>query len=192
VSQLTNEEVVTGDCQTEGSENRASILSTGYQKRRGGDTEQERNNVRKQSRLFNKEVLRMKSLSIRKRVAFAAIAAAALAGPVTSAQALTINTGDLLLEVYGNNTEYTKDLGNMTSVLNTGIDLDLNSILGTVGGANTIKYTLVAATGSAITDTVLFGDQSPRAPWTSLQLTTLNPANIQNGVINWETTKLNG
>ena len=86
----------------------------------------------------------MKSLSIVKRLAVAAVAAAALAGPVTAAHALQFSAGDAVLAVYGNGTEYVKNLGTISSVLSSGVDVNLNTggILAAVGGVNGIKYTV--------------------------------------------------
>jgi hypothetical protein len=117
--------------------------------------------------LFNKEESTMKSLSIVKRFAVVAVAAAALAGPATAAHALQFNSGDLVLAVYGNGTEYVKNLGTISSVLSSGVDVNLNTggVLTAIGPTSSLKYTVFGYQGTAIT----FGDSAPIASWTTTQ-----------------------
>jgi hypothetical protein len=124
----------------------------------------------------------MKCLSMGKRLAVAAVAAAALAGPVTAAHALQFNTGDMVLAVYGNGTEYVSNLGTISNALSNGVDVDLSSILGTVGaGGNTIKYTVFGWSGSAIT----FGDSAPIGSWTAAQKNQVLPNTLINALIGY-------
>jgi hypothetical protein len=124
----------------------------------------------------------MKCLSIGKRLAFAAVAAAALAGPVTAAHALQFSQGDAVLAVYGNATEYVANLGSFSSLVSTGADIDLSSILGTVGaGGNPIKYTLAGYSGTGI----FFGDQSPASAFSSIQKNQVLPNVLISGLQNW-------
>jgi hypothetical protein len=134
----------------------------------------------------------MKRLSIGKRLAVAAVAAAALIGPVTSVQAMTFNVGDAVLTVYGNGTEYSTDLGNFSTLLSTGVDLNLSSFLSQnsptgVNGANTIKYTLVGYTGPNSTDSFFFGDGTQRSSWSTAQLNGVSGSTIQSGVSAYQT-----
>jgi hypothetical protein len=120
------------------------------------------------------------------RLAVAAVAAAALAGPVTAAHALQFNAGDLVLAVYGNGTEYVADLGTISNVVSNGVNLDLSSILGTVGGTNTIKYTVFGYNGTAIT----FGDSAPISSWTSSQKNSVFPNTLVNALVDYSNSLL--
>ncbi len=135
----------------------------------------------------------MKCLSIGKRLSIAAVAAAALAGPVTAAHAALFNVGDAVLVLYGNNTEYYQDLGNMNTLLSTGVDLNLSSIINTnsPGGAGPtstpLKYTLVGYTGETTTDSIFFGDGTKLSSWTSGNKTGVSAGTIQTGLSGWLT-----
>jgi hypothetical protein len=128
----------------------------------------------------------MKGLSMVKRLTVAAVAAAALAGPATAAHALQFASGDLVLAVYGNGTEYVANLGTISNVLSKGVDVNLGSILttitpGGVAGANPIKYTVFGYSGTAIT----FGDSAPIASWTTTQKNQILPATLINAMSLW-------
>ena len=123
----------------------------------------------------------MKCPSMIKRLAVAAVAAASLAGPVTAAHALQFNTGDAVLVLYGNNTQYVQNLGSSSTLLTNGIDLDLSSFLSSVGGANPIKYTLVGATAS----TIFFGNSVPISSWTATNKNQVVPINYTSALTNW-------
>jgi hypothetical protein len=135
--------------------------------------------------LFNKEESTMKSLSIVKRLAVAAVAAAALAGPVTAAHALQFSSGDMVLAVYGNGTEYVANLGTISNVLSNGVDVNLsglvNGLTPTLGGANTIKYTVFGYSGTAIT----FGDSAPIGSWSTTQKNQNLPNTLINALIGY-------
>jgi hypothetical protein len=131
----------------------------------------------------------MKGLSIVKRFAVAAVAAAALAGPVTAAHALQFGSGDAVLAVYGNNTEFVVDLGNFQTLLSTGVNLDLVSgaygnVMAQVGGANTVKYTLFGG-GLSSGLPVFFGSNAAIGTWTSSQKNGVLPSTLNNALINW-------
>jgi hypothetical protein len=123
--------------------------------------------------------LTMKGLSVLKRLAVGAVATAALAGSVTAAHALQFNAGDLVLAVYGNGTEYVSNLGTISNVVNNGVNVDLTGVLGSLGGANTIKYTVFGYSGTSIT----FGDSAP-ASGASGFTTTQKNAIVANTLIN--------
>jgi hypothetical protein len=113
----------------------------------------------------------MKCASTVKSLAVAAIAAAALAGPVTAAHAVTIGQGDAILAVYGNGTEYVRNLGSYSNVISNGLNLDLSSILSQVSaGGGQVKYTLFGATGPAI----FFGDKFALSDWSNRNLNQLD------------------
>lgn len=125
----------------------------------------------------------MKSLSIVKRLAVAAVAAAALAGPATAAHALQFNAGDLVLAVYGNGTEYVKNLGTISSVLSSGVDVDLNlgGVLTAIGPTSSLKYTVFGYSGTAIT----FGDNAAIGSWTGPQKNGVLPNTLINALIGY-------
>ncbi len=129
----------------------------------------------------------MKRLSIVKRLAVAAVAAAALVGPVTSAQAVTFGPGDAVLVLYGNATEYVRNIGSFSNLLTNGIDLDLSGVIGAlsptgVGGANPIEYTIV---GNNSSTSMFFGSASTAAQWVGSNLNLTLPANYDTALSNW-------
>ncbi|MDN5940806.1 MAG: hypothetical protein L0H94_02895 [Nitrospira sp.] len=111
----------------------------------------------------------MKGLSMVKRVAVATVAAAALVGPVTAAHAVLIpeNQGDAILAVYGNTTEYVRNLGSYQDLITNGLNLDLSSIMSQVsaGGAQ-VKYTLFGSTYLPAAES-FFGSKFALSEWTS-------------------------
>jgi hypothetical protein len=117
----------------------------------------------------------MKGLSMMKRVMVGAVAAAALAGPVTAAHALQFSQGDAVLAVYGNSTEYLANLGTISNLVTNGASLDLSSIMGSVGGTNPIRYTLF---GFSDPNTLFFGDGSTASSFTTSQKNTSLPASV--------------
>ena len=88
-------------------------------------------------------------LNIVKRtvMATALAVATAVAGVTGQAQAFSFGENDLVLAIYGNNTEALVNLGNANTILAAGgagiTNLDLSAALGTAGiGTNPVKYTL--------------------------------------------------
>src|SRR5262249_33536302 len=108
----------------------------------------------------------MKVLSGIKRMAFVGIVASALIGPVTSAHALQINSGDAILAVYGtgNALEYAADLGSFSNGVSGGLTLDLSSIMGAISGPAPLNFAIFGYNSS--TD-VFFGSRSPIADWST-------------------------
>ena len=123
----------------------------------------------------------MKSLSIGKRLAVAAVAAAALAGPVTAAHALQFNQGDAVLAVYGNTTEYVANLGSFSNLIATGVNHDLSGFLGTIGPTSSLKYTIVGYQGTGI----YFGDRDPVSSFTAQQKNQVLPNTLISALENW-------
>jgi hypothetical protein len=131
------------------------------------------------------EETNMKCVSIVKRLAVATIAAAALAGPVTTAHALQIGQGDAILAVYGNGTEYVQNLGSYNTLISNGLTLNLNSILGQVTpGANPLQIAIFGATNSEI----FFGDKFPLSSWTNSNKNQVVPNAIVGNLAGWATT----
>jgi hypothetical protein len=124
----------------------------------------------------------MKCGSTAKRLVLATVAAAALVGSVTAAHAVQIAQGDAVLAVYGNGTEYVRNLGSYSNLISTGLNLDLSSILGQVSaGGLPVKYTIVGATDTAI----FFGDKFQLTDWTTRQINQLVPNTLVGGVATW-------
>ena len=67
----------------------------------------------------------MRWTSIKRTVIATALAAiTAIGGLAGQAHALQFASGDAVLVLYGNNTEYYQNLGNFNTLLSTGVDLD--------------------------------------------------------------------
>ena len=85
----------------------------------------------------------------------AAFAAIIGSGGFAPAGAYTFNSGDLVLAIYGNDTEYYRNLGSAASLLadgaNTTVDLSLSTLnpLTAVGGPELVQWTLVRNTFGA-------------------------------------------
>src|SRR5262245_38359545 len=127
----------------------------------------------------------MKSLSIVKRLAVAGVAAAALAGSVTAAHALQFNQGDVVLAVYGNNTEYAANIGTLSNLLTNGVNHDLSGVISQLQvGGNPLLYTLVAYQGAT---GMFFGDRDPIGSWTTLQKNQVQPLTFTSSLAGWGT-----
>lgn len=107
----------------------------------------------------------MKCLSKVKGLAVSAVAVAGLLGPVQGAQAVQFSSGDAVLAVYGNSTEYVANLGTFSSLITNGVDLNLSSIMGSVGGTNVVKYTIFGYDANGIN----FGNIDPASSFTAMQ-----------------------
>jgi hypothetical protein len=127
----------------------------------------------------------MKSLSIVKRLAVAAVAAAALTGSVTAAHALTFNTGDAVLVIYGNDNQGYVNLGNWNTLKTTGASINVSSILGAAGvsGANPIEYTVLGNLG-ALTP-LWFGNNVDISQWTTTNKNQTLPTPFNTALTNW-------
>lgn len=104
-----------------------------------------------------------------KRVAVAAIAFAALTmtGQPKEALAVDINSGDLVLAIYGNNNEWIQNLGNANALLSSGGSFtvgDTNFFTTTagVGGTSTLKWTLIGYDETTALTSLFAG--SPKTP----------------------------
>lgn len=90
----------------------------------------------------------MRFTSVKQTVMATALAVAtAVAGVAGQAQAFSFGENDLVLAIYGNNTEALINLGNANTVLAPGgagiTNLNLSAALGTAGiGTNPVRYTL--------------------------------------------------
>jgi hypothetical protein len=89
----------------------------------------------------------MKMLFTFKQALAALFAVFALAGGVAGeAQALTFGSGDLVLALYGNNTEYLRNLGQTNALIGSGsTNFSIGaSDLAAVSGTNAVKWALVS------------------------------------------------
>ncbi len=97
----------------------------------------------------------MRQTFMRRKAGILAAAVAAIigGGGFAPAGAYTINSGDLVLAIYGNGTEYYRNLGQANTLLTTGatINLNLSSLnpLTAVGGSEPVQWTLVRNTFGA-------------------------------------------
>ncbi len=125
----------------------------------------------------------MKCVSMVKKLAVAAVAAAALAGPVPSAHALQFSPGEAVLAVYGNGVEYVRNLGSYQNLISNGLTLNLSSILSQVSpGGNPLAYAIVGVNGN--TD-IFFGSRSPIADWTAQNKNQLQANQLFANVDGW-------
>jgi hypothetical protein len=117
----------------------------------------------------------MGKLSVFKQAVMALFTVAVLAGGVPGeAQALTFGSGDLVLALYGNNTEYLRNLGNTSALIGAGstnFAISASDFLA-VGGTNAVRWALVSFETDAFGDaTVLnFSSQKASTNWTPGEL----------------------
>lgn len=115
------------------------------------------------------------------------LAVAGLGGIPQQAQALTFGAGDAVLVLYGNNTEYVKNLGSFSSLLTNGVDLDLSSILPTLlvntpDPVNPIEYTIV---GSNSPTSIFFGNSFAASTWSTAQKNAVLVNTYTGALNNW-------
>lgn len=138
----------------------------------------------------------MKVLSLMKRATIAAVAAAALIGPVTAAQALQFSAGDAVLVLYGNGTEYYRNLGTLANLSSPGgSSFTINSsFMSQLGGVAPIEFTILGGTaanfgaaptstfeGSAIPST----NTSATTGWSSSRNAFIDQTQLWNTLVNW-------
>jgi hypothetical protein len=121
--------------------------------------------------------------------AIAAMVVLAVAGLGTEAQALQFGAGDMVLAIYGNDTEYVQKIGTISSLTapNASLSLDLSGIMSQVGGGNTIQYTLVGFDGpdNLTSTSFMAGSSKPAEQWTQTQKNQIVPTNYLHPLINW-------
>jgi len=92
----------------------------------------------------------MKLTALKRTAAvLAATTTLAFAGLSGEAQALTFNAGDAVLVLYGNGTEYYRNLGSISNLASGGVSpftID-SSFMSQLGATNTIQYTIVGVVG---------------------------------------------
>jgi hypothetical protein len=107
----------------------------------------------------------------------AAVAAAMMAilGTATNAKALTFGSGDLVLAVFGNSTQYLQNLGQVSSLFSTGSTTSFSigaSNVTAVSGTNPVNWALV----SFSTDE--FGDPSTLVASSTKNLSAFTPTEL--------------
>ncbi|BCA54912.1 hypothetical protein W02_20520 [Nitrospira sp. KM1] len=122
------------------------------------------------------------------RAAAAAVMGAALmvTGLGSEAQAEQFGPGDLVLVVYGNNTELVQKvgtIGGIASGISTTIDLSQ------VGGANALQYTLLGfnQTPPSAPSNFLAGSSIAAETFTTGQKVAITPTNYVNPLVSWGT-----
>jgi hypothetical protein len=97
--------------------------------------------------------------------------------------------------LYGNNTEYYQNLGTLSSLTAPGASMswDLSGIMGSVGGMNTVEYTVVGITGSFTTGaTDIFAGSNVEATntsasgWTQTRRNQIVPQSYFNALNSWK------
>lgn len=127
----------------------------------------------------------MRYLSLVKRLAIAAVTAAALTGSVTAAHALTFNTGDAVLVIYGNDNQGYLNLGNWESLKANGASIDVSGILSAAGvsGVNPIEYTVLGNNGGLTP--MWFGNSVDISTWSTTQKNQVLPTTFNTALTNW-------
>ena len=120
------------------------------------------------------------------------LAVAGLGGVSQQAQALTFNAGDAVLVIYGNGTEYYRNLG-PSSAIPSSVTI-ASSFMSQVGGAAPIEYTILGGNaanfGAAPTSTfegtaVPSTNVSVLSGWTAARNGNINQQQYWNTIVNW-------
>jgi hypothetical protein len=117
------------------------------------------------------------------------LAVAGLGGITQQAQALTFGANDAVLVIYGNGTEYYRNLG---SSIPSSVTIDA-SFMSQVGGALPIEYTIIGANGSFVTgptstfqgSAIASTNVSILTGWTPTRNGNINQGNYYNAISNW-------
>jgi hypothetical protein len=125
-------------------------------------------------------------------VAAGMLAVAGLGVIPQQAQALTFNAGDAVLVIYGNGTEYYRDLG-PSSAIPSSITIAA-SFMSQLGGVNPLEYTILggqaASFGAAPTSTfegsaIPSTNVSAISGWTTTRNGSINQQQYWNTIVNW-------
>ena len=110
------------------------------------------------------------------------------------AQALTFNAGDAVLVIYGNGTEYYRNLGS-SSAIPASVTI-ASSFMSQLGGANPLEYTILggnAANFGAAPTSTFEGSAIPSTNttvttgWTAARNGAINQQQYWNTIVNWAT-----
>lgn len=120
------------------------------------------------------------------------LAVAGLGGIPQPAQALTFNAGDAVLVLYGNGTEYYKNLGSSSSIPSS-FTID-QSFMSQLGGTNVIEYTILggnaanfgaAPTGTFEGSAIPSTNVSVTTGWTATRNGSINQQQYWNTIVGW-------
>ncbi|BCA54908.1 hypothetical protein W02_20480 [Nitrospira sp. KM1] len=120
-------------------------------------------------------------------VAMALGAIVLMAGMVGEAQAIQFGSGDLVLAVYGNETELVQKVGTIGSLPNAGISTSID--LSGVAGPNPLQYTLFGFTQTPPSAPTSFvaGSSLVAGSFTAAQKIGIAPTNFVNPLFSWGT-----
>jgi len=112
------------------------------------------------------------------------------------AQALQFSAGDAVLVLYGNATEYYKNLGSVSSLVSGGANVSIDqSIMSQLGGSSPIEYTVVggnAANFGALPTSTFQGSAIPltntgvTTGWASSRNGQIDQGQYWNTLVNWQ------
>ncbi len=131
----------------------------------------------------------MRHTAFKRTVMATALATAtAIAGMAGQAQAIDVNNTDLVLALWGNNTEYLQDLGSQSSLFNGSTHTFTISpgTLTDVGGTNNVTFSIYGITydSSFTGQSVAGGIVTPLTGLTDLQKSQIFPVNQFNNALN--------
>ena len=122
------------------------------------------------------------------------LALGGLVGVAQQAQALQFNAGDAVLVLYGNGTEYYRNLGS-ASLLQAGANITINSsFMSQLGGANPIEYTILggnAANFGALPTSTFEGSAIPSTNlssitgWSTTRNGNIDQQQYWNTIVGW-------
>ncbi len=129
--------------------------------------------------------MRLRKSAFKAILAAGLLAVAGLGGVPQQAQALTFNTGDAVLVIYGNDNQGYLNLGNWNTLKTTGASIDVSGILGAggVSGANPIEYTVLGNVG-ALTP-LWFGNSVDISSWSATNKNQTLPNPFNTALTNW-------
>jgi len=134
----------------------------------------------------------LRTSAVKAMVVAGVLAVTGLGGITQQAQALTFNAGDAVLVLYGNGSEYYRNLGSSSSIP-TNVTID-QSFMSQLGGTNVIEYTILGGNaanfgaaptstfeGSAIPST----NVSVTTGWTAARNGSINQQQYWNTIVGW-------
>lgn len=98
------------------------------------------------------------------------LAVAGFGGIPQPAQALVFNAGDAVLVIYGNATEYYRNLGPVSSLGSSGPITIASSFMSQLGAASTIEYTIIGANAANFSTTPTSTFEGSAIPSTNVSL----------------------
>ena len=140
--------------------------------------------------------MRSRRSTFKAMVIAAMLALGGLVGIAQQAQALQYNAGDAVLVIYGNGTEYYRNLGSASTLQSSGANITINqSFMSQLGGANQIEYTILggnAANFGALPTSTFEGSLIPStnisllSGWTGQRNGLINQQQYWNTIVGWQ------